>query len=654
MASLDSSFGNNGKVVTDLGSLEYGVGLAIQPDGKILVAGRGLNTVNGTYDFTLLRYNSNGVQDTSFNPVRTDFNSDYDLASSLALQSDGKILVAGQTFFSGTGFGDYDFALARYNSSGLLDTSFSGDGKTTTYFTSDDDVINVVNLQSDGKILVAGRVDNTFDDDFGLARYTDNGALDTSFNTTGKAVTDFGGDDEAYGLLFQPDGKAIVVGRTDLNGNQDFALARYDVNGNLDTSFGKGGKVITDFAGFNDEAYAATLQADGKILVVGETSTGTSTNFALARYNADGTLDTAFGTGGKVTTDFFGKLDGAASVHIQPNGKIVVTGSVGNNNSDFGIARYNTDGSLDTSFDADGKLVTDLGGDDVVAKAVLQDGKLTLVGSSFKNLNDDLVMARYVLNQKPTDLSLSSLTVAENQLIGTTVGTFSTTDPDVGDTFTYSLAAGTGSTDNNVFEIVGNTLKTKQAFDFETKSAYSIRVKTTDAYGSSIEKELKVAVSDIEDKIIPDKPKPEAEKLIPVKPKPKGDPIVGTRKNDRLVGTAEDDLIQGLKGNDKLVGRASNDILVGGADNDVLKGGAGDDLLRGGKGKDVCFLQNNGIDTIQGFSDSQDKLKLTGGLTFTDLIITQQGNDVLIGTSTSKFALLTGINVNQITAADFV
>lgn len=645
MTSLDDSFGKdkNGKVITDLGSFEYGFGLALQPDGKIWAAGRGFNTANGTYDFTLLRYDSNGVQDSSFTPVRTDFALDDDLASSLALQPDGKILIAGQALISGSSFSDYDFALARYNPDGSLDTSFDGDGKVEEDFGFGDDVINVVSLQADGKILVAGRVANSFDDDFGLARYATNGTLDTSFDITGTTVTDFGGNDEAYSLLLQSDGKAIVLGTTDVNGDRDFALARYDANGNLDTSFGTAGKVITDFAGFNDDAYAATLQADGKILVVGETGTGFSTDFAVARYNADGKLDNTFGIGGQVTTDFFGKLDGTASVHVQPNGKIIVTGSVGNtNDSDFGIACYNADGSLDTSFDGDGKLVTDLGGDDGLAKAILKDGKLTLVGGSYKGSSSDLVMARYVLNQKPTDLSLSNLTLAENLPIGTVVGNFSSTDLDAGNTFTYALVTGQGSTDNTAFEIVGNQLKAKQSFDFETKSTYSIRVKSTDAYGDWVEKELKISVGNVE------------EKVIPKKSNPQGKPIVGTDKKDRLVGTADDDRIRGLKGNDRLIGRAANDILAGGAGDDILKGGVGDDVLRGGKGNDVCFLQNNGIDTIQGFSDGQDKLKLTSGLSFSNLVITQQGNDVLIGAGTSKFALITGVNANQITAADFV
>jgi Ca2+-binding RTX toxin-like protein len=252
---------------------------------------------------------------------------------------------------------------------------------------------------------------------------------------------------------------------------------------------------------------------------------------------------------------------------------------------------------------------------------------------------------------KPIDLSLSSLTLSENQLAGTVVGTLSTVDPDAGDTFIYSLVIGAGSTDNAAFEIVGNQLKVKQSFDFETKKDYSVRVKTTDAYGFSAEKELKISVSDVvETPVQPTTTLPIIEPVVT--PKPTGK-IVGTGKNDRIVGTAEDDLLRGLQGNDKLNGKAGNDILVGGVGNDTLKGGAGDDLFRGGQGKDICFL-NGGFDTVQGFSDGQDKLKLVGGLSFGSLTITQQGSNTLISAGGQAVAIISGTSSSLITVADFV
>jgi uncharacterized delta-60 repeat protein len=654
MVSLDNSFGNNGKVITNLGADEFGSDLTIDANGNIFVAGAiGNLSLNSTFDFKLLRYNSSGVRDTSFDGT-ADFDLDTDVGLSVALQPDGKPLVAGQAFIAGTTVVDYDFAVARYTSAGVLDTSFDSIGTTATDFDFGDDAIRGMRLQPDGKIVVAGYASNGLNYDFGLARYNNNGTLDTSFGASGRISTDFlGQDDEASDLLLQPDGKIIAVGLTREGNNFNFALARYNANGILDGGFGTGGKVTTDFAGLDDEAQAVTVQADGKILVVGRAEVGSNGDIAVVRYNANGTLDTTFGTGGKVTTDFFGKDDDAGSVHLQPDGKIIVTGTVGNTlNDDFGVVRYNVDGTFDTTFGTGGKLVTDLGGDDLAAKSVLTaDGKLTIVGTTGTGGSvDDVALVRYVLNQAPTDVSLSSLSIAENQVAGTVVGTLATTDADAGDTFTYSLVTGVGSTDNAAFEIVGNQLQTKQAFDFETKKDYSIRVKTTDAFGTSFEKELKIAVSDVTETL---PPPPPSQIFTPQQPKPTGDPIVGTRKNNRLLGTAQDDLIRGLKGNDKLNGRGGNDILVGGQGDDLMRGGSGDDVFRGGQGKDTCIL-NGGFDTIQRFADGEDKLKLTGGLTFANLTITQQGNDTLIKAGNNPIALITGNNPSLITATDFV
>lgn len=635
MVTLDSTFGSNGKVVANTAPYDQGFSLVLQPDSKVVVGGFSYNGVDS--DFSVFRFNSNGPLDTGFGvngEVTTDILG-FDIGQSVALQSDGKILVGGRAFFAGN-----DFAIARYNSNGSLDTSFNGNGLRLQDFDGGDDEITALRLQSDGKILATGSADINGDDDFAIARFNSDGSLDTSFGINGKATVDFdGAEDDASDSLIQSDGKSLLIGDAKVDGDRDFALARFNSNGTLDTSFGNGRKVTTDFAGLDDEALSAVIQADGKILVAGDSTTTSGRDFALVRYNANGTLDTSFGNGGKVTTDFAGFDDGAVSVHLQPNGKIILTGTAQNSSdSDFAVARYNSDGTLDTSFGTNGKITTNFGKGELVSESVLHDGVLTLVGSSYDNTDSNIALARYVLDQKPSDLSLSSLTIQENQPVGATVGTFTTTDSDAGDTFTYTLVTGTGSTDNAGFTIEGNTLKTKQAFDFETKNAYSIRVRSTDAYGLSTEKELKITVGDVREIVTPN---------------PKGK-IIGTRENDRLAGTAKDDLIRGLKGNDTLNGRGGNDILVGGLGNDTLKGGVGDDVLRGGAGKDTFFLQNNGIDTIQSFSDGQDKLKLTGGLTFGSLTITQQGGDTLISAGSSQFAILVGVNTSQITAADFV
>jgi uncharacterized delta-60 repeat protein len=220
------------------------------------------------------------------------------------------------------------------------------------------------------------------------------GDLDPTFGNGGKVLTPIGnsGGSAAYDLIFQSDGKIVVVGfsnsGTSSVPNYDFALVRYNPDGTLDTSFGTGGKVTTDFGGTEDLGYGVAIQSDGKIVVVGgSNSSSASTNFALARYNTDGTLDSSFGTGGKVITDFAGGSDAANAVAIQSNGKIVAAGYSRASNvqgDDFAVARYNTDGTLDNSFGTGGKVITDFGGSFEFADEIIiqSDGKIIAAGVS--------------------------------------------------------------------------------------------------------------------------------------------------------------------------------------------------------------------------------------------------------------------------------
>ncbi len=172
--------------------------------------------------------------------------------------------------------------------------------------------------------------------------------------------------------------------------SNNFALVRCNADGSLDTTFDGDGKLTTDFAGGDDRAYDLAVQSDGKIIAAGY-ATGTSADFALARYNADGSLDTTFDGDGKLTTDFAGNGDTIYSVELQTGGKIVAAGYNNNPaNDDFALARYNADGSLDTSFDGDGMVVTDLaGGDDAAyGLALLGDGRLVAAGYGYLNKSD--------------------------------------------------------------------------------------------------------------------------------------------------------------------------------------------------------------------------------------------------------------------------
>ncbi|HKQ78922.1 MAG TPA: SBBP repeat-containing protein [Blastocatellia bacterium] len=396
--ALDAIFVADGKTNFS-NSNDTALSVAAQRDGKIVVAGQAFTGAGA--DFALARYNSDGSLDAGFGvdgKVTTDFAGSDDQARSVAVQQDGKIVVAGSVNLSA----GLDFGLARYNSDGTLDVSFGVGGKITTDFagSNDADLAFSVAVQQDGRIVVAGRAGN----DFGLARYNSDGALDTSFGVGGKVTTDFAGSaDEAHSVALQQNGKIVVVGVASTNTGKDFALARYNSDGAFDASFGAGGKITTDFAGAEDEAYSIALQQNGKIVVVGRTlngGIGAVADFALARYNEDGSIDAGFGAGGKVATDFAGSNDFALSVALQQNGKIVVAGYASNSGSgsDFALARYNEDGALDPGFGAGGKVTTDFGAfDDIAFSVALQhDGKIVVAGrTSTVGAGADFALARY-------------------------------------------------------------------------------------------------------------------------------------------------------------------------------------------------------------------------------------------------------------------
>jgi uncharacterized delta-60 repeat protein len=377
---LDSTFGSAGKVITDFSGRSNGAGaIAMQSDGKIVVVGGAL-TAQGPGDFAVARYNSDGTLDTSFGSggrVTTDFAGRSDNATAVTVQPDGKILVAGGADVAGT---QIDFALVRYNSSGSLDSTFGSGGKVTTDFNGGLDAVTSIGLQTDGRIVLAGFA-TAGDPHMGLARYNANGTLDTSFGAGGKIITDINGTRNfANAVAIQSDGKIVAAGSTlttTLDSFVMFAMARYNPDGSLDSTFGSGGKVTTQVVsgdGEDDEIFALAIQPDGRILAAGRANF--AQDFGLARYQTNGALDTAFGTNGFVTTDFNGSIDRAFAMALQIDGKIVLAGAANlttGSTGDFGLARYNSNGSLDSTFGAGGKVITDFGGNvDIVRGIVLQ------------------------------------------------------------------------------------------------------------------------------------------------------------------------------------------------------------------------------------------------------------------------------------------
>ena len=386
---LDPTFTGDGLEATSFGKEAFGSGVALQTDGKIVVAGTAFYTVcediwcSSPSEFALARYNADGTPDTSFSGdgrETTDFGGQDFGAYDVALQSDGKIVAVGHT-------GGGDFALARYNATGTLDTSFSGDGKQITdfgdpHYGTDFGAYDVA-LQPDGKIVAVGR---TGDGDFALARYNDtDGSLDASFSGDGKQTTDLDGLDHGRAVAILA-GKIVVAGTSLHGADGNFALARYNPDGSLDSTFSDDGREITDF-GERHDAEAVAIQADGKIVVAG-TSDSDDGNFALARYNDDGTLDPSFSGDGWQTTDF-GDRDYGHSMALGADGRIVVAGESA---VDFALARYNPDGTLDSSFSGDGIATTDVGGLDRAFDVSLQpDGKIVAAGTH----NGTFALARY-------------------------------------------------------------------------------------------------------------------------------------------------------------------------------------------------------------------------------------------------------------------
>lgn len=400
---LDATFSTDGKVITSFPGLSDVFALAIQPDQKIVAAGHVRK--NNSYDFALARYQPDGSLDNSFGTdgkrfVHFGYGDDY--GKSVLLQADGKIIVTG---YASNG-AHSDFALARLLENGDLDTTFGVQGLQTVAIGPGASEGWSAALQADGKIVMAGTAYlNATQSLIALARFTSEGTLDSLFGIAGIITTALDSlNDHAQAVAIQTDGKIVVAGYGRFGAYTDFALLRYQINGALDTAFGAQGKLLTDFTGFNDYGYAMTLQPDGKIVVAGTTTSGTSLqSFALARYEANGILDNTFGVNGKTKININNLLvpNIAQAVTLQSDGKIVAAGYCyipGYATLNFALARFHTDGNLDLDFNGTGMVSTPLqvGNDQARAVAVQADGKIVAAGRS---ASSDFALARYLSGQ---------------------------------------------------------------------------------------------------------------------------------------------------------------------------------------------------------------------------------------------------------------
>jgi uncharacterized delta-60 repeat protein len=489
---LDTTFDTDGIVTTRTGIghiYQFVRSIALQSDGKIVATGYSEISGNG-YDFAIVRYNANGTLDTTFGGgdgiVTTDFGNSDNAALSMALQSDGKIVVAGYSLNPGTNF---DIAVGRYNADGTPDTSFGTGGLVMTDFGSTNQAAVSVVLQSNGKIVVAGYSTNPGNDlDFAIVRYNADGTLDTTFGGgDGIVTTDFStSSDYASSIALQSDGKIVVAGNATISGHSDFAVARYNGNGTPDTSFSGDGKVTTNLSPTSSDASSLALQSDGKIVVAGGTSITGPYDFSLVRYNADGTPDTSFGTDGNgiVITELSVGYDYAIAMTLQNDGKIVATG-VSNISGVQNVAllRYNANGTLDTSFSGDGIVTTQIGNLDSFASAIAlqSDGKIVAAGSvSISNNYDfEFAVVRYLASGStaPADPTLNSVTAGDRRVtVSFTAGAnngAAITD------YEYSLNGG-------AYTSAGTTTSPFTITGLSGRTAYSVTIKARNSAGLSI------------------------------------------------------------------------------------------------------------------------------------------------------------------------
>jgi uncharacterized delta-60 repeat protein len=400
--ALDPTFGSGGKVggaFSALSKSDVATGVAVQPDGKIVVVGT-TTGAGGTGDFAALRLNADGTPDAGFGsggrvviPFDLGGNNEDD-ASAVALQPDGKIVLAGEASVA-TGS---RFAAARLDPNGSLDATFGTGGKATFAVNAGGsvDIATGVAVQPDGRIVLAGRaaIDNTPHFAFAAVRLNANGTLDGTFS--GGTVTVpimFAGTNnaESEGMALQADGKIILAGFAGQNsfgaGQHVFAAARLNTNGSLDNSFAGTGTVTIPFNPGGSEAAVANavaVQPDGKIVLAGSAMTAASPLIlAVARLSSSGAPDGTFGSAGQVTVPFSGGE--ARAVAVQPNGKIVLAGlATGNMGKIFATARLTVNGALDSAFDDSGIAFLTFGSlnDEARAVALQADGKILLAGLS--------------------------------------------------------------------------------------------------------------------------------------------------------------------------------------------------------------------------------------------------------------------------------
>jgi uncharacterized delta-60 repeat protein len=404
--ALDTSFSDNGKLLLNFHNgnhtdRAYDVAMA---GGKIVLAG--ITNNSGDDDFAIARLKADGSPDGSFSGDgrrAVSLGGNYEYATAVAVQRDGKIVAVG---YSASSAGGGRFVIVRLTAGGELDHTFSGDGKRflnfgpTAFSISED-----VTIQPNGMIVVVG-INEDPNPTFAVARLKPNGQPDTSFSGDGKRTVPFaGGSSDAHAVAIGPGGTIVMAGYS--NAESAFALARLKSNGNLDSSFSGNGKVSVPFANFG-AARGVAVQRNGKVVAAGyEQDAGGNRDFAITKFTEAGQLDSSFSGDGIRTQSFDNGTndDEANDVALQGDGKIVVVGQSAQNATgfDFAIARFRSGGGLDTSFAGDGKRLQSFGNngsnpDLAEGVAIQSDQKIVVAGSSDPTgaPRDDMAIARYL------------------------------------------------------------------------------------------------------------------------------------------------------------------------------------------------------------------------------------------------------------------
>lgn len=645
---LDPTFGVRGSLVIDNTSNTF-ADVAIQPDGKLVTVGSVQVLVENfddyeyyDSDFLITRRSTDGTLDRSFGTggtVTVDFGWETDdFATCVAIDGNGRIIVAGST---GDHFDGYSaFAVTRLNPDGTIDKSFgvNGNGTVRTDFGwHSDAVANCVMIDPSGEIVVTGNAelnaDIAYGSMFAVSRYYADGTPDRRFSSDGK-LTIGNHNDFATSATIDVAGRILVAGETyDDDMRRDVALVRINRDGSLDSSFGDDGKRTYDFGLVDARAAHVSLGDNGKILLAGSVVNQIGRHFALARFNSDGSADTSFGDGGiTVANPDKPEFNETFDMAVAPNGQIVLAGQKTQNAGfAFTVARFNDDGTTDKSFGDSGQVTTAFGRDPIfgISAAIDGDGKI-VVGHARRNtatlaryLSGGQIGERISVSLPATSSTVIALFVSGELHIRRSKHSTDLVAPVSLSNVRQVHFQGTEQNDRLVLDRSmtmwdGSVLFNGHAGD-DLFDASAVRLDVVFDGGAGADRFLGGSGYDFADG------------------GPDNDTLNGGSGNDSILGRDGRDMITGAGGHDVIDGGDDHDTLSGGDDDDSIRGGNGNDRITGGKGNDLLIgsagndvLQGDaGLDTLLGDSGNDS---LNGGVD-SDTINTGTGSDRITDSS---------------------